>query len=162
MSLVWSSVPKDVSYDEPMSLQRRNLLLLCHYSVPQVSKHERLLHTEHLGALMYLASIYERLGERGAHGTVLLVIERGRLNWGDSMRHLENRNLAGSHKKAKQQKRPARHSSHAVLFCREYQKGFALTLKITIYGRIIFTRVPKMPLISPGLIQLRKGFWVGL
>ena len=44
-------------------------MLLCHYSVPQVSKHERLLHTEHLGALMYLASIYERLGECGAHGS---------------------------------------------------------------------------------------------
>ena len=93
-------VSKNVSYDE-----------LCK------------LRTEHLGALMYLASIYEWPAVRSFHAAVLSEIERGRLNWGDSFLHLENHTLAGLHKKAKDQKRPAFSSSNAVLFCREYQKN---------------------------------------
>ena len=36
---------------------------------------------EHLGALMYLASIYEWPAVCSFHAAVLLEIERGRLNW---------------------------------------------------------------------------------
>ena len=117
-------VTKDIGYDE-LSLVE----FVAGYSaillLPQVSSRERLHRTEHLGALMYLASIYEWPAVRSFHAAVLLEIERGRLNWGDSFLHLENRTLAGSHKKVKDQtKRPAPQTSTIVLFCREYQKGF--------------------------------------
>lgn len=96
-------VTKDISYDE-LSLEE----FVAGYSaillLPQVSRHHR---TEHLGALMYLASIYEWPAVRSFHAAVLMEIERGRLNWGKSFLHLENRTLAGSHKKAKEQKRSA-------------------------------------------------------
>ena len=116
-------VTKDIGYDE-LSLEEfvagYNAILL----LPQVSSRERLHRTQHLGALMYLASIYEWPAVRSFHAAVLLEIERDRLNWGDSFLHLENRTLAGSHKKVKDQtKRPAPQTSTIVLFCREYQKG---------------------------------------
>lgn len=115
-------VSKSISYDE-LTLEE----FVAGYSaillLPQVSSHERTHRTEHLGALMYLASIYEWPAVRSFHAAVLSEIERGRLNWGDSFIHLENRTLAGLHKKAKEQKRPAPSSSNAVLFCRDYQKG---------------------------------------
>ena len=115
-------VSKNVSYDE-LTLEE----FVAGYSaillLPQVSSHERKHRTEHLGALMYLASIYEWPAVRSFHAAVLSEIERGRLNWEDSFLHLENRTLAGLHKKTKDQKRPAPLSSNAVLFCRDYQKG---------------------------------------
>ena len=120
--LSMSYVSKNVSYDE-LTLKE----FVAGYSaillLPQVSSHERKHRTEHLGALMYLASIYEWTAVRSFHAAVLSEIERGRLNWGDSFLHLENRTLAGLHKKTKDQKRPAPSSSNAVLFCRDYQKG---------------------------------------
>ena len=119
--LSMSYVSKNVSYDE-LTLEK----FVAGYSaillLPQVSSHERKHRTEHLGALMYLASIYEWTAVRRLHAAVLSEIERGRLNWGDSFLHLENRTLAGLHK-TKDQKRPAPSSSNAVLFCRDYQKG---------------------------------------
>ena len=116
-------VTKDIGYDE-LSLEE----FVAGYSaillLPQVSSRERLHRTEHLGALMYLASIYEWPAVRSFHAAVLLEIERGRLNWGDSFFHLENRTLAGMHKKVKNQtKHPAPQTSTIVLFCCEYQKG---------------------------------------
>ena len=78
---------------------------------------------EHLGALMYLTSIYKWPAVRSFHAAVLMEIELGRLNWGDSFLHLENRTPAGSHKKAKEKNRPVPQNSNAVLFCHEYQKG---------------------------------------
>ena len=115
-------VSKNVSYDE-LTLEE----FVAGYSaillLPQVSSHERKHRTEHLGALMYLASIYEWPAVRSFHAAVLSEIERGRLNWEDSFLHLENRTLAGLHKKTKEQKRPTPSSSNAVLFCRDYQKG---------------------------------------
>lgn len=115
-------VSKNVTYDE-LTLEE----FVAGYSaillLPQITSHERQHRTEHLGTLMYLASVYEWPAVRSFHAAVLLEIERGRLNWGDSFLHLENRTLAGSHKKTKDQKRPAPSTSTAVLFCREYQKG---------------------------------------
>ena len=116
-------VTKDIGYDE---LSREEFV--AGYSaillLPQVSSREQLHRTEHLGALMYLASIYEWPAVRSFHAAVLLEIERGRLNWGDSFLHLENHTLAGSHKKVKDQtKRPAPQTSTIVLFCHEYQRG---------------------------------------
>ena len=120
--LSMSYVSKNVSYDE-LTLEE----FVAGYSaillLPQVSSHERKHRTEHLGALMYLASIYEWTAVRSFHAAVLSEIERGRLHWGDSFLHLENRTLAGLHKKTKDQKRPAPSSSNAVLFCCDYQKG---------------------------------------
>lgn len=70
---------------------------------------------------MYLASVYEWPAIRSFHAAVLLEIERGRLNWGDSFLHLENRTLAGLHKKTKEQTCPTPSNSRRVC---------ALTLKI--------------------------------
>lgn len=74
-------VSKNVSYDE-LTLEE----FVAGYSaillLPQVSSHERQHRTEHLGALMYLASVYEWPAVRSFHAAVLLEIERGRLNWG--------------------------------------------------------------------------------
>ena len=115
-------VSKNVSYDE-LTLEE----FVAGYSpillLPQVSSHERKHRTEHLGALMYLASIYEWPAVCSLHEAVLSEIEKGRLNWEDSFLHLENRTLTGLHKKTKDQKRPAPSSSNAVLFNRDYQKG---------------------------------------
>jgi len=115
-------VSKNISYNE-LTLEE----FVAGYSaillLPQVSSHERQHCTEHLGALMYLVSVYEWPAVRSFHAAVLLEIERGRLNWGDSFPHLENRTLAGSHKNLKDQKRPAPSTSTAVLFCPEYQRG---------------------------------------
>jgi len=115
-------VSKNITYDE-LTIEE----FVAGYSaillLPQTTSHERKHRTEHLGALMYLASIYEWSAVRSFHAAVLLEIERGRLNWVDSFLHLENRMLAGSHKKMKDQKRPTPSTSTAVLFCREYQKG---------------------------------------
>ena len=83
--------------------------------LPQVSSCERLHRTEHLGALMYLASICEWLAVRSFHEAVLLEIERGQLNWGDSFLHLENLTLASSHRKVKDQtKCPAPQTSTII------------------------------------------------
>ena len=116
-------VTKDIGYDE-LSLEE----FVAGYSaillLPQVSSRERLHRTEHLGALMYLASICEWPAVRSFHAAVLLEIERGQLNWGDSFLYLENLTLAGSHRKVKDQtKCPAPQTSTIILFCREYQKG---------------------------------------
>ena len=116
-------VTKDIGYDE-LSLKE----FVAGYSaillLPQVSSCERLHRTEHLGALMYLTSISEWPAVRSFHAAVLLEIEGGRLNWGDSFLHLENRTLRGLHKKVKDQtKHPSPQTSTIVLFCREYQKG---------------------------------------
>ena len=74
-------ITKDIGYDE-LSLEE----FVAGYSaillLPQVSSRERLHHTEHLGALMYLASIYEWSAVRSFHAAVLLEIEQGQLNWG--------------------------------------------------------------------------------
>lgn len=74
-------VTTDVGYDE-LSLEEfvagySAILLLL-----QVSSRERLHRMEHLGALMYLASIYEWLAVHSFHAAVLMEIERGRLHWG--------------------------------------------------------------------------------
>ena len=126
-------VNKDISYDE-LSLEefvaRYSAILL----LPLVSSHERHHRTEHLGALMYLASIYEWPAVRSFHATLSVEIERGRLNWGDSFIHLESRTLASSHKNAKEQKGPAPQNSNAMLFCREYQKGSAPILRIICHA----------------------------
>lgn len=116
-------VTKDVGYNE-LSLEEYVAGYSAILLLPQVSLRERLHRTEHLGALMYLASIYEWLAVRSFHAAVSMGIEQGRLHWGDSFLHLENRMLAGSHKKVKDQnKRPAPQTSTVVLFCRKYQKN---------------------------------------
>ena len=116
-------VTKDVGYCE-LSLEEFVTGYSAILLLPQVSLCERLHRTEHLGALMYLASIYEWPAVRSFHAAVLMEIEQGRLHWGDSFLHLENHTLAGSHKKVKDQnKRPAPQTSTVVLFCCKYQKG---------------------------------------
>ena len=103
-------VSKNVTYDE-LTLEEF------------VAGYSAILLLPQMGALMYLASVYEWPSVRSFHAAVLLEIERGQLNWGHSFLHLENRTLASSHKKTKDQKCPAPSTSTAVFFCREYQKG---------------------------------------
>ena len=69
-------ITKDIGYDE-LSLEE----FVAGYSaillLPQVSSCERHHRTEHLGALMHLASIYEWPTVCSFHAVVLLEIERG-------------------------------------------------------------------------------------
>ena len=70
-------VSKNVTYDE-LTLEE----FVAGYSaillLPQITSHERQHRTEHLGALMYLASVCEWPAVRSFHAAVLLEIERGR------------------------------------------------------------------------------------
>ena len=50
----------------------------------------------HLNSLMYLCGRYEWRAVLDFHGAVLLDIERGRGNWGDSFSYLESRTLHGN------------------------------------------------------------------
>lgn len=123
-------VSKNISYDE-LTLEE----FVAGYSaillLPQVSSHERKHCTEHLGALMYLASIYEWPAVRSFHAAVLSEIERGRLNWEDSFLHLENRTLAGLHKKTKDQKRPPPRLQMQFCFAAITRRVHAPTPRIT-------------------------------
>ena len=76
-----SYVTKDIGYDE-LSLEEFVVGYSAILLLPQVSSREQLHRTEHLGALMYLASIYEWPAVHSFHAAVLLEIEQGRLNWG--------------------------------------------------------------------------------
>ena len=40
--------------------------------------------------------------------------------------------------------------------------NFDVWLSLYIHNISRLSQIPKIPVISPGLIQLRKGFWVGL
>lgn len=88
-----------------------------------ISRREKHARIEHLQSLMYLATLYEWPAVRSFHGAVLLEIERGRLSWGDSFLHLENRSLVGSAKKTAKPESKKSSNSSPVLFCRDYQKG---------------------------------------
>lgn len=102
-----------------------------------ISKSEREYRVEHLNSLMYLATVYEWTAVKNFHATVLLEIERGYLQWGQSFLHLEHRTLLGAKKKLHDskptdQKRNASHGSNSsvVLFCRDFQRGSCLRIRI--------------------------------
>ena len=69
---------------------------------------------------MYLARIYEWRAVKNFHAAVLLEIERGRLQWGDSFLNLEHRTLTGF---AKQEGEGKRGQAAGFLFCQDYQRG---------------------------------------
>ena len=169
-------VTKDIGYDE-LSLEE----FVAGYSaillLPQVSSHERLHRTEHLGALMYLASIYEWPAVRSFHAVVLLEIERGRLNWGDSFLHLENRTLAGSHMKVKDQtKRPPLKLQLSFCFLASIRRVPVHTIRITTLcfeakrnGCVTFVRlvglrtrssefIPSIPMTAPINLNHRSDY----
>ena len=83
---------------------------------------------EHLISLMYLCSRYEWEAVLDFHGAVLLDIERGRVNWGDSFSYLEPRTLHGhlksvGSKDLKSSDNSASKASNAIYFCKEFNMG---------------------------------------
>ena len=75
---------------------------------------------------MYFAQQYEWSAALNFHGSILLEIERGLVQWGDSFLHLESRTL---YKHPLQEKSPTSSSSEAVLFCRDYQQEQCISVK---------------------------------
>lgn len=119
-----SYVSKDVRYDD-LSIEEFVAGYSSILSLTKISPTERQARIEHLTQLMYLASVYEWSAVRAFHAAVLMEIERGRLNWGDSFTSLEIRAMAGCTKRvtsaavSKESKRNAPN----ILFCREFQRG---------------------------------------
>ena len=97
-------------------------ILLC----KDISPLECTEHEKHLLSLMYFAQQYEWSAALNFHGSILLEIERGLVQWGDSFLHLESRTL---YKHPLQEKSPTSSSSEAVLFCRDYQQEQCISVK---------------------------------
>ncbi|XP_066026254.1 uncharacterized protein [Pocillopora verrucosa] len=86
---------------------------------PDLSEVERSSRPKHLVSLMYFSQLYEWQAVLSFHGAVLLEIECGLLQWGDSFLPLESRTLYGHLKATK----PASSSANVpILFCRDYQR----------------------------------------
>ena len=66
-------------------------ILLC----KDISPSERTEHEKHLVSLMYFAQQYEWSAVLNFHSSVLLEIEQGLVQWGDSYLQLESRTLYG-------------------------------------------------------------------
>ena len=90
-------------------------ILLC----KNISPSERTAREKHLVSLMYFAQQYEWSEVLNFHGSVLLEIERGLVQWGDSYLHLESRTLYGH---PLQEKSPTSSSPAPVLIFRDYQR----------------------------------------
>lgn len=85
---------------------------------------------EHLISLMYLCSRYKWEAVLNYHGAVLLDIERGRINWGDSFSYLEPRSLHGQLKESFSPNERSCTSSNSVkstpnsiFFCGDFNKS---------------------------------------
>lgn len=107
-----SYVSKDVRYDD-LSIEEFVAGYSSILALRSIAQKERQARVEHLTNLMYLANVYEWSAVRGFYAAVLMEIERGCLNWGDSFTSLETRAMAGCSKQvtsvatSKEQKRNA-------------------------------------------------------
>ena len=97
-------------------------ILLC----KDISPLERTERKKHLVSLMYFAQQNEWSAVLNFHGSVLLEIERGLVQWGNSFLHLESRTLYGH---PLQEKSPTSSSSAPVLFCRDYQREQCISVR---------------------------------
>ena len=97
-------------------------ILLC----KDISPLERTEREKHLVSLMYFVQQYEWSAVLNFHGFVLLEIERGLVQWGNSFLHLESRTLYGH---PLQEKSPTSSSSAPVLFCRDYQREQCISVR---------------------------------
>ena len=92
---------------------------------PDIVENERSARLKHLVSLMYFAQQYDWQAVLSFHGAVLLEIERGLLQWGDSLFHLESRTLYGHPKTTKSSTSggsSTSSNSSAVLYCRDFQR----------------------------------------
>ena len=91
-----------------------------------LSSLERTERKKHLVSLIYFAQQCEWSTVLNFHGSVLLEIERGLVQWGESYLYLESRTLYGH---PLQGKSPSSSSSAPVLFCRDYQREQCISVK---------------------------------
>ena len=89
---------------------------------PDLSEAERSSRLKHLVSLMYFSQLYEWQAVLSFHGAVLLEIERGLLQWGDSFLPLESRTLYGHLKATKPSASASSSANVPILFCRDYQR----------------------------------------
>lgn len=89
---------------------------------PDLSEVERSSRLKHLVSLMYFSQLYEWQAVLSFHGAVLLEIERGLLQWGDSFLPLESRTLYGHLKATKPSASASSSANVPILFCRDYQR----------------------------------------
>ena len=90
---------------------------------PDIVESERSARLKLLVSLMYFAQQYEWQAVLSFHGAVLLEIERGLLQWGDSFFHLGSRTLYGHPKTQKSSTSGGSSSSSTtVLYCRDFQR----------------------------------------
>ena len=92
--------------------------ILC---LPKLSATERMARIEHFATLMHLATQFPWPSVRSLHAAVLFEIECGRLRWGDSFSHLEERLSHGLSNQSRSL--PAATTKQAVQFCKAYQSG---------------------------------------
>lgn len=114
-------VSKEVAYDE-LSIEE----FTAGYCAILKSKHltevERSECIDHLYDVMYLTMHYEWAAVRRFHAAVLLEIERGHLQWGDSFTYLERHSFHDQPKWNARQKPTQSSPANPVLFCRDYQR----------------------------------------
>ena len=89
---------------------------------PDLSEVERSSRLKHLVSLMCFSQLYEWQAVLSFHGAVLLEIERGLLQWGDSFLPLESRTLYGHLKATKPSASASSSANVPILFCRDYQR----------------------------------------
>ena len=89
---------------------------------PDLSEVERSSRLKHLVSLMYFPQLYEWQAVLSFHGAVLLEIERGLLQQGDSFLLLESRTLYGHLKATKPSASASSSANVPILFCRDYQR----------------------------------------
>ena len=111
-----SYVSKDITYDK-LSLPEFAAGYASILRLPHLEVTERNARIEHLASLMYFATQFPWPLVRSLHAAVLFEIECGRLCWGDSFSHLENRVLFH------QQRAENVASPRLIHFCRAYQSG---------------------------------------
>ena len=124
-------VTKNVSYDE-LTIEEFVAGYCAILSSSSISVPEKDARIVHLCDLMYLAIQHEWSSVREFHAAVLLEIERGHLQWGDSFAHLERHSL-----RVKPRSGVVQHpsSTPVVLFCRDFQRNLCKLTK-DHYGTI--------------------------
>ena len=117
-----SHVSKEVAYDE-LSIEEFTAGYCAILKSKRLTEVERTARINHLYDIMYLAMHYEWSAVRRFHAAVLLEIERGHLQWGDSFHYLERHSFHDQLKRNVKQKSPQSTRANPVLFCRDYQRG---------------------------------------
>ena len=114
-----SYVTKNISHNE-LTIEEFTAGCCAILNSSSISVPEKGARIVHLCELMYLAIQHEWSTVREFHAAVLLEIERGHLQWGDSFAHLERHSL---HAKSRSGVVQCPSSMPVVLFCRVFQRN---------------------------------------